>query len=142
MYVLYFDLIYELIGKSLHISWWIRLAQAMLDTLRLSLRFAGTKVQAGLLLEYRCAEARIYAFCPHSMRVERHEFEAEILMMVPVYPSDGVSDDQVDALPMTLRYMQAVHHTERPWLCINTGINAETQFIVELAEHRNHIWEM
>ena len=119
-------------------SWWIRSARAMLDSLRLALRFADAKTQAGLLLEYRCADARIYMFCPHSMRVERNAFEAEMLMMVPVYSSAGSADHDDDALPLTLRYMQAIHDTERPWPCINT----ETQFICELAEHHNRIWEM
>jgi hypothetical protein len=113
----------------------------MLDSIRLCLRFCDNGKDAGLVLEFRHNEDRVYALVGHSQHLERHAFQAEIFLLVPVYPEEGVSDERADDLPMLLRYLHApeadsVHGATWPW------INTETKFVMELAGQANDVWSM
>ena len=111
---------------------------SMLETMRLSLRLSCKESDAGLLIEFRHGEHRIYGFFFHTLHLERYAFEAEVFMMIPVY-ADGVNpDDMMNTLPLMLRYMHIIHETDMPW----PNIQSETEFILELLEVANTEWDM
>ena len=101
----------------------------MLDTLRMAIRYNSRPGK--LLCEFRAGDKIIFGVVPHAMRLERDEFECEVMQMVP---RDGQGGD----LPMILMYEKQLQSTGRPWPCIYT----EAEFVLMLTSHVNCVWQM
>ena len=101
----------------------------MLDTLRMAIRYNSRPGK--LLCEFRAGDKIIFGVVAHAMRLERDEFECEVMQMVP---RDGQGGD----LPMILMYEKRLQSTGRPWPCIYT----EAEFVLMLTSHINCVWQM
>ena len=109
--------------------------KVMLETLRLELRYCSKQKHAGVVMEFRHAADRMYCYVPHSMKVDRTEFEAEMLSMVPA-TQDAIADP--NRLPLPLVFMKNPLATKHPW----PAIESETQFVERRCGHANAIWEV
>ena len=122
--------------------------QLNLEKTRLALRFAERAEDAGVLFEFQHGRFREYVFIGHSMRLERDDFEAEMLRMevsarreapdfgIVVAEASGLVEGEASAsesLTLQYRWSDSV-----PWL----DVLDETKFMMALAETAAVEWDM
>ena len=98
-----------------------------LELVRLSLRYGDKTYDAGMLFELVVSDHdTMYILAPHSLSLQRDDFEAEILEMTVV----GSASDGQPGLPFLVRFVVAPAPTghDMPWPAIHT----ERQFACRL----------
>ena len=105
----------------------------MLEAIRLALRYADQGEDIGILLEFRRGGASVYCFAAHSLHLQRHEFEAELMVMEPQHLIVSV-DGEIE-IPFVLKYRLA---GDGLWPCVQT----EIAFVIDLTQGSGELWTM